>query len=67
MAEIGVVNCGKVALRVGQAVLPAYRREFAARQVPQPRLLAILGLRCDEAQPFREAAGRPNMVICGRC
>jgi hypothetical protein len=58
MAEIGVVNCGKVALRVGQAVLPAYRRKFSARQVPQPRLLAILGLRCDEAQPFREAAGR---------
>jgi hypothetical protein len=36
MAEIGVVKFARVALRVGQVVLPAYRRKFFRRQVFPP-------------------------------
>ncbi|HXH09701.1 MAG TPA: hypothetical protein VNP04_08085 [Alphaproteobacteria bacterium] len=41
MAEVGLVTCASVALRLGRAVLPAYRSTFATRQGTQPQLLAI--------------------------
>jgi hypothetical protein len=58
MAEIGVVKCASVALRVGQAVLPASRRKFSTRQFTPPQLLAMLCLRRDADWTFRETAVR---------
>jgi hypothetical protein len=43
MAEIGLVKLAAVALRGGPAALPAQRRNFATRPVPQPQRLAIWG------------------------
>ena len=58
MAEIGVVKFAGVALRVGQAVLPAYRSKFSKRQFTQPQLLAILCLMRYEDWTFRETEVR---------
>jgi hypothetical protein len=44
MAEVGFVKFATVALRVGQAALPAYRSKFSKCQFTQPQLLAILCL-----------------------
>jgi hypothetical protein len=44
MAEIGLVTFARVALRVGQAVLSAYRSKFSKHRFAQPQLLAILCL-----------------------
>jgi hypothetical protein len=58
MAEIGFVTFARVALAVGRAALPAYRRKFSERQLTQPQLLAVLCLMRDEDWTFREAALR---------
>jgi hypothetical protein len=44
MAEIGLVTLARVALAVGRAALPAYRRQCSTRQLTQPPLLAVLCL-----------------------
>ena len=36
MAEIGLAQFATIALQVGQAALPAYRRKFAKHQYTQP-------------------------------
>ncbi|MDQ3928220.1 MAG: transposase, partial [Chloroflexota bacterium] len=58
MAEIGLVKFATIALHVGQAVLPAYRRKFSKHQYTQPQLLAILSLMRYEDWTFREAEVR---------
>jgi hypothetical protein len=44
MAEIGIVTFARGALRVGQAVLSAYRRRFSQHRFTQPQHPAILCL-----------------------
>ena len=58
MAEVDLVKSATVALRVGQAVLPAYRSKFSTRRLTQPQLLAMLCLMRDEDWTFREAEVR---------
>ena len=58
MAEVGLVKFATVALRVGQAVLPAYRSKFSKHRFQQPQLLAIFCLMRDEDWTFREAEVR---------
>ena len=58
MAEVGLVKFAAVALRVGQAVLPAYRSKFSKHCFQPPQLLAILCLMRDEDWTFREAEVR---------
>jgi hypothetical protein len=58
MAEIGLVTFARVALRVGQAVLSAYRSKFSKHRFTQPQLLAILCLMRYEDWTFREAEVR---------
>jgi Transposase domain (DUF772) len=58
MAEVGFVKFASVALKVGQAVLPAQRRKFSKRRLSQPQLLAILCLMRYEDWTFREAEVR---------
>ena len=58
MAEIGLVKFATIALRVGQASLPAYRSKFSKHQFQQPHLLAILCLMRYEDWTFREAEVR---------
>ena len=66
MAAIGFVNFVQVALRVGQAVLPAYRSTCSQRRVQPPQLLAILCLMRDEDWTFRDATGRPAEHVAPR-
>jgi hypothetical protein len=42
MAEVGLVRFARLALEVGQAILPAQRTSFSKRQFTQPQLLAVL-------------------------
>ena len=58
MAEVGLVTFARVALRVGQAALPAYRSKFSKHRFRQPQLLAVLCLMRDEDWTFREAEVR---------
>jgi hypothetical protein len=58
MAAIGFVAFARVALRVGQAVLSAYRSKFSKHRFTQPQLLAMLCLMRDEDWTFREAEVR---------
>jgi Transposase DDE domain/Transposase domain (DUF772) len=58
MAEVGLVKFAAVALRIGQAVLPAHRSKFSKRQFTQPQLLAVLCLMRYEEWTFREAEVR---------
>jgi hypothetical protein len=58
MAEIGWVAVARVALRMGQAGLPAYRRQVSTPRCQPPPRLAVLCLRRDEEWPFRAAEGR---------
>jgi hypothetical protein len=58
MAEVGLVKFAAVALRVGQAVLPAYRSKFSKHCFQQLQLLAILCLMRYEDWTFREAEVR---------
>ena len=41
MAEIGLITFTRVALSIGQAVLPAYRSTCSTHQCTQPQLLAL--------------------------
>ena len=58
MAEVGLVTCARVALRVGQAALPAYRSTFSKHRFRQPPRLAVLCLMRDEDWTCREAEVR---------
>jgi hypothetical protein len=58
MAEIGLITFARVALSIGQAVLPAYRSKFSKQQYTQPQLLALLCLMRYEDWTFREAEVR---------
>lgn len=58
MAEVGLVTFARVALRVGQTALPAYRSKFSKHRFTQPQLLAMLCLMRDEDWTFREAEVR---------
>lgn len=58
MAEVGVVTCASVALRVGQAVLLAFRRKCSDHCLTPPQLLAVLCLMRDEDWTVREAEVR---------
>jgi Transposase domain (DUF772) len=58
MAEVGLVTFARIALRVGQAALPAYRSKFSKHRFQQPQLLAILCLMRYEDWTFREAEVR---------
>ena len=58
MAEVGLVPLARVALRAGQAVLPAYRSKFSKHRFTQPQLLAVLCLMRYEDWTFREAEVR---------
>jgi hypothetical protein len=58
MAEVGLGKFATVALRMGQAALPAYRSKFSKRQFTQPQLLAVLCLMRYEEWTFREAEVR---------
>jgi hypothetical protein len=57
-AEIGLVKFATIALQVGQAALPPYRRTRSKRRFRQPQLLAILCLMRHEDWTFREAEAR---------
>jgi hypothetical protein len=58
MAEVGLVRFARLAMQVGQAVLPAQRTKFSKRQFTQPQLLAVLCLMRYEDWTFREAEVR---------
>ena len=58
MAEVGLVTFARVALRIGQAALPAYRSKFSKHRFQQPQLLAMLCLMRYEDWTFREAEVR---------
>lgn len=58
MAEVGLVRFARLALEVGQTVLPAQRTKFSKRQFTQPQLLAVLCLMRYEDWTFREAEVR---------
>jgi hypothetical protein len=44
MSEVGLVHFARMALEVGEAVLPYYRSKFSKHTFTQPQLLAILCL-----------------------
>jgi hypothetical protein len=48
MPETGLVTFARVARRVGQAVLPTYRRKFWTHRFQQPQRLGIFCLMRDE-------------------
>jgi hypothetical protein len=54
----GFATFTRVALRVGQAVLSAYRSKFSKYRFTQPQLLAILCLMRYEDWAFHEAEVR---------
>jgi hypothetical protein len=56
--EVSPVTFAHVALRVAQAVLPAYRSRFSKHTFTQPQLLAVLCLMRYEDWTFREAEAR---------
>lgn len=58
MAEVGLVTFARVALRVSQRALSAYRSKFSKHRFQQPQLLAILCLMRYEDWTFREAEVR---------
>ena len=58
MSEVGLVRFARVALEVGEAVLPYYRSRFSKRTFTQPRLLAILCLMRYEDWTLRKAEVR---------
>ena len=58
MAEIGLVQLAKTALKVTKAVLPAQRSRFSKKQFNQPQLLALLCLMRFEDWTYREAEVR---------
>ena len=58
MAEIGLVRFARLALVVGEAVLPQHRTKFSKRQFTQSQLLTVLCLMRYEDWTFREAEVR---------
>ena len=58
MAEVGLVTCARVALRVGQRALSAYRSKFSTHRFQQPPLRAIFCLMRYEDWTLREAEVR---------
>ena len=58
MAEIGLVRFARLALEVGEAVLPPQRTKFSKRRFTQPQLLGVLCLMRYEDWTFREAEVR---------
>jgi hypothetical protein len=58
MAEVGLVRFARLALEVGQVVLPKQRTKFSKRVFTQPQLLAVLRLMRYEDWTFREAEVR---------
>jgi hypothetical protein len=58
MAEVGLVTFARVALRVGQAALSAYRSKFSKPRFTQPQRLAMLCFMRYEDWTFREAEVR---------
>lgn len=58
MAEIGLVKFARLALEIGETVLPAHRSKFSKRQFSQPQLLAVLCVMRYEDWTFREAEVR---------
>ncbi len=58
ISEVGLVRFARVALEVGEAVLPYYRSKFSKRTFTQPQLLAILCLMRYEDWTLRKAEVR---------
>ena len=58
MAEVGLVQLAKTALKVTRAVLPAQRSRFSKKQFNQPQLLALLCVMRFEDWTYREAEVR---------
>ena len=58
MAEIGLLPFARLALEVGQAVLPARRAKFSKRLFRQPQLPGLLCLMRYEDWTFRDAEVR---------
>ena len=58
MAEVGLVTFARVARRVGQSALPAYRSTCSKRRFQPPQRLAIRCLMRDEDWTFRDAEVR---------
>jgi hypothetical protein len=56
MAESGFITFARVARRIVQAVLPAYRSKCSKHRFPQPQLLAMFRWMHDEDWTVREAA-----------
>jgi hypothetical protein len=58
MAEVGLVAFARIARRVAEAVIPAYKSKYSKRVFTQPQLLAVLCLMRYEDWTFREAEVR---------
>jgi hypothetical protein len=58
MSEVGLVRFTRVALEVGEALLPYYRTKFSKHTFTQPQLLAILCLMRYEDWTLRKAEVR---------
>src|SRR5215470_6291610 len=58
MAEVGLVQLAKTALKITKAVLPAQRSRFSKKQFTQPQLLALLCVMRFEDWTYREAEVR---------
>lgn len=58
MAEVGLVQLAKTALKVTRAVLPERRSRFSKKQFTQPQLLALLIVMRFEDWAYREAEVR---------
>jgi hypothetical protein len=58
MAEVGLVQLAKTALKIARAVLPARRSRFSKKQFSQPQLLALLCVMRFEDWTYREAEVR---------
>lgn len=58
MAEVGLVQLAKIALKISRSVLPARRSRFSKKQFSQPQLLALLCLMRFEDWTYREAEVR---------
>jgi DDE family transposase/transposase-like protein DUF772 len=58
MAEIGLVEFAKCALRIARRVMPAYKSKYSKHIFTQPQLLAILCLMRYEDWTFRETEVR---------
>jgi hypothetical protein len=63
MSEVGLVRFTRVALEVGEAILPYYRTKFSTHTFAQPQLLAILCMMLYEDWTLRKA--EPHTASCG--